>query len=100
MSTQNSEPTLISNQSQMKTENKAFKTNNKSRKFDQKSYDRQYYDRNKEQLSHRKLASYYQHRYGILESEIDEFKRNKKIYVSLQQCDPVIVYKMLKSNNT
>lgn len=63
----------------------------------QKKYDQKYYEKNKEQLRKRKLESYYQKRYGITNGEIEEFKRNRKIYTALRQCDPALVLKVLNS---
>ena len=63
----------------------------------QKKYDHKYYEKNKEQLRKRKLESYYKKRYGITKSEIEEFKRNRKIYTALHQCDPVLVRKVLNN---
>ena len=62
----------------------------------QKHYDHAYYEKNKERLRQTKLEEYYQHRYDISPSEIEEFKRNRKIYTSLKNCDPKLVCKMLK----
>jgi hypothetical protein len=65
----------------------------------QKQYDHTYYEKNKERIRQTKLEEYYQHRYCISANGIEEFKRNRKVYTSLKDCDPNIVCKMLKISN-
>jgi hypothetical protein len=50
----------------------------------QKQYDHTYYEKNKERIRQTKLEEYYQRRYDISANEIEEFKRNRKIYTSLK----------------
>ena len=75
----------------------------KPKPFDHKTYDRAYYQKHKELLAQRRLGCYYQQKYGIDQCDVEEFKRNKHIYIKLQEAhadlDKALVCKILGISN-
>ena len=62
-------------------------------KLAMRKYQKDFYERNKEQLREMKLISYYKREYGLdflTKENFESFKENKKIYLELLDNDNVL----------
>jgi hypothetical protein len=62
-------------------------------KLAMRKYQKNFYERNKEQLREMKLISYYKREYGLdflTKENFESFKENKKIYLELLDNDNVL----------
>ena len=70
-----------------------METKTETAKLAMRKYQKDFYERNKEQLREMKLISYYKREYGLdflTKENFESFKENKKIYLELLDNDNVL----------